>query len=88
MSSPAVPSAAVTASFVEERIHAELIDLGVEREAITPDAKFDQLDIDSLDVADLMAMVAKEFKVEIPRSELADVTIGQLIERVVVLASR
>jgi acyl carrier protein len=70
-------------SAVEERLRAELIDLGVEEEAITPDAKFDRLDIDSLDVADLMAMVTREYKVEIPRSELADVTIGQLIERIV-----
>jgi acyl carrier protein len=81
------PSVQVTASAVEERIRAELIDLGVDRDAITPDAKFDRLDIDSLDVADLMAMVVKEFKVEIPRSELADVTIGQLVERIVAGAS-
>lgn len=77
----------VTASAVEDRLRAELIDLGVEEDAITPDAKFDQLDIDSLDVADLMAMVVKEFKVEIPRSELAGVTIGQLVERIVAGAS-
>ncbi|MEN3614976.1 acyl carrier protein [Plantactinospora sp. ZYX-F-223] len=82
------PSTSVTASAVEERLRAELIDLGVEEEAITLDAKFDKLDIDSLDVADLMAMVAKEYKVEIPRSELADVTIGQLVERIVAGVSR
>ena len=81
------PSVQVTASAVEERLRAELIDLGVDEEAITLDAKFDKLDIDSLDVADLMAMVVKEFKVEIPRSELADVTIGQLVERIVAGAS-
>ncbi|MDW5325676.1 acyl carrier protein [Plantactinospora sp. KLBMP9567] len=82
------PSTSVTASAVEERLRAELIDLGVDEEAITLDAKFDKLDIDSLDVADLMAMVAKEYKVEIPRSELADVTIGQLVERIVAGVSR
>jgi acyl carrier protein len=80
LSSPSTP---ITAAAVEQRLRAELIDLGVEDEAITTDAKFDQLDIDSLDVADLMAMVAKEYHVEIPRSELADVTIGQLVERIV-----
>jgi acyl carrier protein len=81
------PLTHVTTSAVEERIRAELIDLGVESEDITLDAKFDRLDIDSLDVADLMAMVVKEYKVEIPRSELADVTIGQLVERIVAGAS-
>lgn len=80
MSSPTSP---VTTSAVEERLRAELIDLGVDEASITPDAKFDQLDIDSLDVADLMAMVTKVYKVDIPRSELADVTIGQLVERIV-----
>ncbi|KIR64201.1 phosphopantetheine-binding protein [Micromonospora harpali] len=81
------PSAPITESVVADRLRVELIDLGVDEEAITPDAKFDQLDIDSLDVADLMAMVVKEFKVEIPRSELADVTIGQLVTRIVAGAS-
>ncbi len=80
MSSPTTP---ITASAVEERLRAELIDLGVEEDSITPDVKFDKLEIDSLDVADLMAMVVREYKVEIPRSELADVTVGQLVERIV-----
>ncbi|KXK62279.1 MULTISPECIES: acyl carrier protein [Micromonospora] len=84
MSSPSSP---ITAAVVEERLRAELIDLGVEEDAISPDAKFDKLEIDSLDVADLMAMVVKEFQVEIPRSELADVTIGQLVARIVAGAS-
>ncbi|WP_320068846.1 acyl carrier protein [Micromonospora sp. RTGN7] len=81
------PSSQITTSVVEERLRAELIDLGVDEEAITPEAKFDKLDIDSLDIADLMAMVVKEFNVEIPRSELADVTVGQLVERIVAGAS-
>jgi acyl carrier protein len=77
------PTAAVTAAAVEERPRAELIDLGAEEDEISPDAKFDMLGIDSLDVADLMAMVEKEFKVSIPRSELAGVTLGGLVERIV-----
>ncbi|MGC4806715.1 acyl carrier protein [Micromonospora sp. DT233] len=81
------PSSQLTASVVEERLRAELIDLGVDEEAIIPEAKFDELEIDSLDIADLMAMVAKEFHVEIPRSELADVTLGQLVERILAGAS-
>jgi acyl carrier protein len=80
MSSPATP---VTASSVEDRLRVELIDLGVEEDSITSDAKFDLLGIDSLDLADLMAMVSKEYKIDIPRSELADVTFGQLVERIV-----
>lgn len=77
------PAAAVTIAAVTERLRAELIDLGAEEEEISPDAQFDMLGIDSLDVADLMAMVEKEFKVSIPRSELAGVTLGGLAERIV-----
>jgi acyl carrier protein len=84
MSTPKIP---VTAAAVEERLCAELVDLGVDEEEITADSKFDMLGIDSLDVADLMTMVTKEFKVDIPRSELADVTIGQLVERIVASVS-
>jgi acyl carrier protein len=76
----------LTTSAVEERLRAELVDLGVEEE-ITSDSKFDMLGIDSLDVADLMTMVAKEFRVDIPRSELADVTLGELAERIVASVS-
>jgi acyl carrier protein len=84
MSTPKIP---VTAAAVEARLRAELVDLGVDEEEITAQSKLDMLGIDSLDVADLMTMVAKEFKVEIARSELADVTIGQLIERIVASVS-
>jgi acyl carrier protein len=72
-----------TTETVTERLHSELIDLGIAKDDISDDAKLDELDIDSLDVADLMAMVGKEFKVEIPRSQLADMTIGQLVDRIV-----
>jgi acyl carrier protein len=84
MSTPNIP---LTASAVEERLRAELVDLGVDAEEITSDSKFDMLGIDSLDVADLMTMVTKEFRVDIPRSELADVTIGELVERIVASVS-
>lgn len=77
----------LTTSAVEERLRAELVDLGVDAEEITADSKFDMLGIDSLDVADLMTMVAKEFRVDIPRSELADVTLGELAERIVASVS-
>ncbi len=78
-----IPRLPLTTSAVEERLRAELVDMGVDAEEITADSKFDTLGIDSLDVADLMIMVTKEFRVEIPRSELADVTLGELAERIV-----
>ncbi|WP_335936410.1 acyl carrier protein [Streptomyces sp. PTD5-9] len=70
--------ATVTAEAVLDLIRAELIDSGVEEDTIEPDAKFDDLDIDSLDAAELMATIKRTYGVTVPRAELADVTVGQL----------
>lgn len=76
-------SVELTSDAVYELIRTELVDLGVPDDQITADAKFDAMDIDSLDIADLMITIKKQYGVDIPRVELADVTIGGLAERVV-----
>lgn len=68
----------VTAEAVLDLIRTELVDSGVEEDTIEPDAKFDDLDIDSLDAAELMATIKRTYGVTVPRAELADVTVGQL----------
>lgn len=68
---------------VQEFISTELIDLGVEQDAISTEARIDELDIDSLDVADLMTSIKRDYGVEIPRRDLVGITLGQLVERVV-----
>jgi len=70
--------ATVTTEAVLDLIRTELVDSGVEEETITPDAKFDDLDMDSLDAAELMATIKRQYGVTIPRAELADVTVGSL----------
>ncbi|HEX8766905.1 MAG TPA: acyl carrier protein [Jatrophihabitans sp.] len=73
----------VDASTVQEFINTELVDLGVEQDAISADVKFDELDIDSLDVADLMTSIKRDYGVEIPRRDLVGITLGQLVQRIV-----
>lgn len=68
---------------VQEFLNSELVDLGVEQDAISADARFDELDIDSLDVADLMTSIKRDYGVEIPRRDLVGLTLGQLVERIV-----
>lgn len=75
-------SVAVSTDAVFELIRGELVDAGVEEETITADAKFDDLDMDSLDAAELMTTIKREYGLVIPRAELADLTVGQLAERV------
>jgi acyl carrier protein len=67
---------------VEAFLNSELVDLGVEQEALGSDARFDELDIDSLDVADLMTSIKRDYGVEIPRRDLVGITLGQLVQRI------
>lgn len=70
-------------SAIQEFISSELVDLGVEQDAISTEARIDELDIDSLDVADLMTSIKRDYGVEIPRRDLVGITLGQLVQRVV-----
>lgn len=72
----------VTAETVNELIRTELVDLGIPEEEITPETVIDTLEIDSLDMADLLVTVKKEYRVDIRRADLADVTIGGLVDRI------
>jgi acyl carrier protein len=72
----------VTVDAVHELIRAELVDLGVPEESISAETAFDTMEIDSLDVADLMTTIKREYGVDIRRAELAGVTIGDLVDRI------
>jgi len=75
-------AAAPAPDTVMELIRKELIDCAVE-EPVTVDTRFDDLDIDSIDAAELMTAIKREFGVTIPRSELAEATVGDLVKMVV-----
>ncbi|MGW2476155.1 acyl carrier protein [Streptomyces sp. NPDC001665] len=77
----------VTAETVNELIRTELVDLGIPEEEITAETVIDTLEIDSLDIADLLVSVKKEYRVDIRRADLADVTIGGLVDRILADAS-
>ncbi|MET7650805.1 MULTISPECIES: phosphopantetheine-binding protein [unclassified Streptomyces] len=72
----------VTAEAVHELLRTELVDLGIPEEIISPETTIDTLEIDSLDIADLMVTVKRAYGVDIRRAELAGVTIGELVDRV------
>ncbi|MGW0991793.1 acyl carrier protein [Streptomyces sp. NPDC002523] len=77
----------VTAEDVHELLRTELVDLGIPEEAISAETTIDTLEIDSLDIADLMVTVKREYGPDIRRAELAGVTIGQLVDRILADAS-
>lgn len=65
-----------------ERVKSVIVDqLGVDEDAVTPDAKFvDDLDADSLDVVELIMGLETEFDIEIPDEEAEKIkTVGDAV---------
>ncbi len=76
----------LTKADVERVVAESLTTFGADPEHITPDATFEQLDIDSLDLAELSQIVGERFGVELKGSDLADIeTVG---DAVVLIESR
>jgi len=79
--------ASTTSQQIEDRIVATLADFGAARDDITPDATFEALDIDSLDLVELAQVVEAEFSVEIGQDDMPKIkTVGDAIDYVVTRA--
>jgi acyl carrier protein len=79
-------STAVTQEQVEAVVVESLETFGADAAAITPDATFEALDIDSLDLAELSQIVHEQFGVELKGSDVAEVkTVKDAVE---LIASR
>ena len=69
-----------TRDVIEYRIAAALTEFGVETE-ISPDATWDQIDVDSLDLAELAQIIDDEFGVELRHLDIQAVrTVGQAVD--------
>jgi acyl carrier protein len=79
-------STAVTQEQVEAVVVESLETFGADAESITPDATFEALDIDSLDLAELSQIIHEHFGVELKGSDVAEVkTVKDAVE---LIASR
>jgi acyl carrier protein len=79
-------STAVTQEQVEAVVVESLETFGADAAAITPDATFEALDIDSLDLGELSQIVHEQFGVELKGSDVAEVkTVKDAVE---LIASR
>jgi acyl carrier protein len=79
-------STAVTQEQVEALVVESLETFGADAAAITPEATFEALDIDSLDLAELSQIVHEQFGVELKGSDVAEVkTVKDAVE---LIASR
>ena len=81
-------AATVTKEQVSERVTEALVELGAEREAIKPEAEFEALELDSLDLVELAQIVEEEWGVEITAKDMEGLTtVGQAIDLVADRAS-
>jgi len=73
-------STAVTEEEVEQVVVESLESFGAERDQIKRDATLEELDIDSLDLAELSQVVEERFEIQLKGSDVAEVkTVGDAI---------
>ena len=78
----------VTPEQVETVVCDALVQFGPTREDLQRDATFEQLDIDSLDLAELSQVVEEEFGVILKGGDVASIeTVGQAIDLIVAKSS-
>ena len=74
-------STAVTEEQIEKVVVDSLESFGADADQITREATLEELDIDSLDLAELSQIVQERFDVELKGSDVADVkTVGDAIK--------
>jgi acyl carrier protein len=77
-------STTITPETVQTRVFAALEEFGAEPDAITLDATFEELDVDSLDLVELGQIVQEEYGVEIKGEDMPKLkTVGDAVNLVV-----
>ena len=76
-------AATVTKEQIQEKVTEALVELGADRDAIKPEAEFEALDLDSLDLVELAQIVEEEWGVEITAKDMETLkTVGQALDLV------
>lgn len=77
-------SQTATAENVETVITDGLVEIGAEREEISREASFEDLDVDSLDLVEMAQIIEDEFGVALQGDDVKDIkVVGELIDLVV-----
>jgi acyl carrier protein len=80
-------SATITADQVQPVVYDALAELGPERDQITANATWEELDIDSLDLAELSQVVEEQFGVRLKGDDVAQIkTVGEAVDLIVARA--
>ena len=74
----------VTPEAVEKTVFEALPQFGVDESQITRDATFEELDVDSLDLAELSQIIEDEYGVQLKGEDVAKIkTVGDAVDLVV-----
>ena len=80
-------SATITRDQVQPVVYDALAEIGPERDEITDDATWEQLDVDSLDLAELSQVVEEQFGVRLKGDDVAQITtVGEAVDLIVARA--
>jgi acyl carrier protein len=60
----------VTKPQIADRVMDALVEFGEERENLSPQARFADLDVDSLDLVELAQIIEDEYEIEVADSDL------------------
>jgi acyl carrier protein len=73
----------ITKQQIQQRVTEALVTFGADEAAITPDATFEELDVDSLDLVELGQIVESDFGVEIAGDDVPGLkTVSDVVELV------
>ena len=76
-------AATVTKEQIQEKLTEALVELGADKDEIKPDAEFEALEVDSLDLVELAQIVEEEWGVEITAKDMESLkTVGQAVDLV------
>jgi acyl carrier protein len=76
-------STTATRQEIEQRVSKALEEFGAEPDQINPDAEFEALDVDSLDLVELAQIVEEEYGVQLKGEDMEGVkTVGQAVDLV------
>jgi acyl carrier protein len=77
----------ITTEQVEAVVYDALVELGAERDQLRRDATFEELDVDSLDLAELSQIVEERFGVVLKGNDVAEIaTVGEALDLIVARA--
>ena len=69
---------------IQDRLTDALVEFGAERDQITRDAGWEELDVDSLDLVELAQIVEDDYGVQMKEEDLQKIdTVGQAVDFVV-----